>query len=117
MITRLLVLGVICLPSVTLVASQTNQKPATAAPLTSPVPVTGRGSFTCSDSAEPIRATFYKTQPGLAVLQRGSETRVAFAVVSASGAHYVGDEVSFWEAKGEATINWSGKEQRCRKNP
>lgn len=87
-------------------------------PITSLAPLApiGRASFKCANGPA-INATFYKTEPGLAVLVRGAETRVAFAVPAASGARYVGDGVSFWEARGEATVNWSGNEQRCPRQP
>src|SRR5262245_33390750 len=117
MVTIRMLVAAISLASMVRVGAQTGQGQSTAAPLKSPVAVSGRASFICVGASEPLRATFYKTQPGLAVLQRGVETRIAFTVVSASGARYVGDDVSFWEAKGEATINWSGKEQRCKKDP
>jgi membrane-bound inhibitor of C-type lysozyme len=84
--------------------------------LTSPLQPIGKGSFTC-EGAPTTTATFYKTEPGLAVLKRGTDTRIAFAVVAASGARYLGDDVSFWETRGEATINWSGVERRCSKLP
>lgn len=84
--------------------------------LTSPLAPSGRASFQCANGPA-INATFYKTEPGLVVLVRGTETRVAFAVPAASGARYVGDGVGFWEARGEATVNWSGTEQRCQRQP
>lgn len=87
-----------------------------AAALASPLAPIGRASFQCANGPA-INATFYKTEPGLVVLARGAETRVAFAAPSASGARYLGEGVSFWEARGEATITWSGTEQRCPRRP
>jgi hypothetical protein len=88
-----------------------------SAPLKSPLPPMGPFSWACEGVKEPTVTTFYKTEPGLLVLKRGAETRVAFTVISGSGARYLGDGVSFWEARGEATINWSGRDERCRRSP
>lgn len=89
---------------------------APAPSLKSPLQPVGKGSFQCAGAPVTL-TTFYNTEPGLAVLKRGTDTRVAFRVPAASGAHYVGDDVSFWEARGEATINWSGAERLCKKTP
>jgi membrane-bound inhibitor of C-type lysozyme len=56
-----------------------------------------------------------RPQPGLVVLRRGTEMRVAFGVRAASGAKCQGDEVAFWEARNEATVTWSGAEMTCRR--
>jgi membrane-bound inhibitor of C-type lysozyme len=86
-------------------------------PLKSPVAALGPFSWACEGIKESTVATFYKTEPGLLVLKRGTETRVAFNVISGSGARYLGDRVSYWEARGETTINWSGRDERCRPSP
>jgi membrane-bound inhibitor of C-type lysozyme len=85
--------------------------------LKSPVASTGPFVWACDGVRDTTIATFYKTEPGLLVLVRGTETRVAFTVLSGSGSRYVGDRVSYWEARGETTINWSGREERCRRSP
>jgi membrane-bound inhibitor of C-type lysozyme len=92
------------------------QGTSTTAPLKSPIPAMGPFSWACEGVKEPTVAMFYKSEPGLLVLKRGTETRVAFNVISGSGARYLGDGVSFWEARGEATINWSGRDERCRRS-
>ena len=81
--------------------------------LTSPVPATGPVTFQCDDGTA-LTATYYKTEPGLAVLARGGETRVAFVVRAASGAKYQGEGLLFWEARGEATVTWGQTETKCR---
>lgn len=45
---------------------------------------------------------------------RGGRTLPAFSVPAASGARYEGDAVRFWEARGEATVWWSGARLTCR---
>lgn len=82
-------------------------------------PVTRRGptTWTCGSGgagAETLRVTHYGTTPALVLLERGGVTRPAFQVVAASGARYEGDGILFWEARGEATLNWLGTEATCK---
>ncbi len=82
-------------------------------------PVTSRGPMTwiCSQAragTDTLRVTHFATTPALVLLERGGETRPAFQVVAASGARYEGDGILFWEAGGEATLNWLGTEATCR---
>ena len=85
-----------------------------AAPSFKP-PVASRGptTFICG-SGNPLRATFYQTQPATVLLEQGGVTRPAFQVRAASGSRYEGDGVLFWEARGQATLNWMGVESICR---
>jgi heat shock protein HslJ len=85
-----------------------------AAPLKSPVPPLGPVTFTCA-SGEPLRGTFYRTQPALVLLERGGVFRPAFQVKAASGTRYEGDGVLFWEARGEVTLVWMGAEASCKR--
>jgi heat shock protein HslJ len=90
------------------------QPAAAAAPsFKSPVAVRGPVTFTCP-SGDPVRATFYKTQPAMVLLERGGVTRLAFQTRSASGSRYEGDGVLFWEGRGEATLNWGGVQSICK---
>jgi hypothetical protein len=57
-----------------------------------------------------------KTQPAMVLLERGGATRPAFQVKAASGSRYEGDGLLFWEARGEATLNWNGAESICKPN-
>ena len=87
------------------------------ASLTSPVRPRGPATWTCArDGAPPemLRVTIYATQPALALLERGGVTRPAFQVKAASGSRYEGDSVLFWEARGEATLNWMGTQSTCK---
>lgn len=80
-------------------------------------PVTYRGpvTFTCANQLT-LRATFYKTQPAMVLVELGGVARPAFQVTAASGSRYEGDRVLFWEARGEATVNWMGVESTCKPN-
>lgn len=80
-----------------------------------PVSVKGPVTFACG-GGEALRATFYGTQPAMVLLQRGNVTRPAFQVRAASGSRYEGDGVLFWEARGEATLNWMGDQSTCKPN-
>ena len=83
------------------------------APFKSPVTFRGPVTFSCG-GAETLRATFYQTQPAMVLLERGGVTRAAFQVRAASGTRYEGDGVLFWEAGGQATLNWMGVESVCK---
>ena len=50
----------------------------------------------------------------MVLLERGGVTRAAFQVRAASGTRYEGDGVLFWEAGGQATLNWMGVESVCK---
>lgn len=87
-----------------------------------PKGVASRGpfKFDCTRAAgkgdkEVLTATFYETKPGLLLLTVGRETRPAFQVQSGSGAKYEGEDVMFWEARGEATVTWAGLDLKCKR--
>jgi heat shock protein HslJ len=82
--------------------------------LRSPVASKGPSAWTCTPGGEALRVTFYGTQPGMVLLERGGVTRPAFQVEAASGSRYEGDGVLFWEARGEAMLNWMGSESKCK---
>ena len=88
------------------------QPAAATASFKSPVTARGPVAFVCA--AETLQVTFYKTQPAMVLLDRGGVTRAAFQVRAASGSRYEGDGVLFWEARGEATLNWMGVESICK---
>jgi hypothetical protein len=86
-------------------------------PLKSPVPFKGPVTWLCGPAnvdANVLRVTFYETQPSMVLLERGSTARPAFQVKAASGSRYEGDGVLFWEARGEATLNWMGAASTCK---
>ena len=84
----------------------------------SPVASTGPVTYQCTSAqatGETLRATFYKTQPAMVLVERGGVVRPAFQVVAASGARYEGDALLFWDARGEASVTWSGIELTCKR--
>ena len=84
----------------------------------SPVASTGPVTYACTRAGggtSPLSATFYKTQPGMVLVEHEGRARPAFTVRAASGAKYEGQDVMFWEAHGEATVTWSGIDLRCRR--
>jgi hypothetical protein len=58
---------------------------------------------------------FYQTQPPMALVERVGRARPAFGVPPASGTKYEGQDVMFWEARGEASVLWSGTELKCQR--
>ena len=91
--------------------------PAKPGPQQSPVESKGPIHFACTQTgggSSPLTATFYQTQPALVLVERESQSRLAFQVRAASGAKYEGTNVMFWEAHGEASVTWSGNEFKCK---
>jgi heat shock protein HslJ/membrane-bound inhibitor of C-type lysozyme len=89
-------------------------------PKQSAVESLGPFTFRCqnaSGASENVTATFYETQPGLLLLVRGGQTRPAFQVAAGSGSKYEGAELAYWEHQGEAVVQWSGTELRCKTSP
>jgi len=83
----------------------------------SPVASKGPIHYACAEpggGSSPITATFYQTEPALALVERESQSRPAFRVRAASGVKYQGTDVMFWESKGEALVTWSGIELKCK---
>jgi heat shock protein HslJ/membrane-bound inhibitor of C-type lysozyme len=82
----------------------------------SPIASKGPVDWICTGGGEPLRATFYSTQPAMVLLERGGITRPAFQVKAGSGSKYEGDGVMFWEARGEAMLTWMGSEATCKRD-
>jgi heat shock protein HslJ/membrane-bound inhibitor of C-type lysozyme len=83
---------------------------------TSAVASTGPFTFVCTRdkrASGTLNATFYQTQPAMVLLSRNGVTLPAFQVVAASGTKYEGHDVMFWEARGEASVTWSGISLTC----
>ena len=84
----------------------------------SPVRFTGPFTWECAQTgggSDTLNATFFQTKPPMVLLERGGQSRVAFLVRSASGSKYEGDDVVYWEARGEAAVTWSGVELKCKR--
>jgi heat shock protein HslJ len=100
----------------------TTQAPLGSSPsgsFKSPVPSKGPVTWICGQgyaATDVLRVTFYETQPPMVLLERGGAARPAFQVKAASGSRYEGDGVLFWEARGEATLNWTGAASTCKPN-
>ncbi len=56
--------------------------------------------------ANEVITTFFETEPGTLMAERGDETSLMFAQPAASGARYAGRNETYWEHQGEATITW-----------
>jgi heat shock protein HslJ len=84
----------------------------------SPVASTGPVTYECTQTgggADTLTATFYQTQPAMVLVDHVGQTRPAFHVVAASGAKYEGQDLMFSEARGEASVNWSGVALKCKR--
>ena len=89
--------------------------PRSSAPK-SPVASRGPVDFECTQAGgdkDTLTATFYRTKPAMVLVERGNHTRPAFQVRAASGAKYEGQDLMFWDARGDARVSWSGVELKC----
>jgi len=85
--------------------------------LKSPVAFKGPVEYDCTRAgggSETLRATFYETMPAMALVEHDNQARPAFQVISADGSRYEGQDLLFWEARGEATVTWSGVDLTCK---
>jgi membrane-bound inhibitor of C-type lysozyme len=85
--------------------------------LKSPVAFKGPVEYNCTRAgggSETLRATFYETMPAMALVEHNNQARPAFQVISADGSKYEGQNLLFWEARGEATVTWSGADLACK---
>jgi len=85
--------------------------------LKSPVAFKGPVEYDCTRAgggSETLRATFYETMPAMALVEHNNQARPAFQVISADGSKYEGQNLLFWEARGEATVTWSGADLACK---
>jgi heat shock protein HslJ len=87
-------------------------------PVTVSVASTGPITFNCTQggkSSGTLQATFYQTEPAMVLVEREGRTRPAFSVPAASGAKYDAKELVFAEARGQASVIWSGVTLECRR--
>lgn len=80
----------------------------------------GPVSFSCKGLDKPLAVTFINSDPGAVAVESNGQTVALDHVEAASGARYVGrwngEEWSFWEHGGEATLGIPGKkEMTCAK--
>lgn len=77
---------------------------------------TGAGRYRCDDRPDDeVVATYFPTDPPSAVAERGDDIAVLYQQPTASGARYVGRNVSIWEHQDEAMVVWGpgSPERRC----
>jgi membrane-bound inhibitor of C-type lysozyme len=73
----------------------------------------GPVSFTCDDGSE-IVATFDNApDPATVLLVRGGQQATLPQAMSASGARYVGDDITFWNKGRDAAVDWQGRKLEC----
>jgi uncharacterized protein len=84
------------------------------------VPARGPFFYACErDPANEIVATFFDTDPAIALLERGDRTVVAYRDTAASGARYRGPDVTFWIHGDAARVVWGyeATEMSCALRP
>lgn len=71
--------------------------------------------FDCGQRDE-VTVTYFKTEPGTLIAERGDSMSLMYQEISASGARYQGRNESFWEHQGEALITWGygAEEKTCK---
>jgi heat shock protein HslJ len=87
-----------------------------AAPM-SPGASKGPVKYECTQAGgghDTLIAKFYQTTPAMVLVEHGNHTRPAFHVPAASGAKCEGQDLMFWDARGEALVTWSGVELKCK---
>lgn len=80
----------------------------------------GPVGFRCKGVAKPLAVTFINSDPGAVAVESNGQTVALDHAEAASGARYVGrwngEEWSFWEHGGEATLDVPGRpEMTCTK--
>ncbi len=82
------------------------------------VPAIASVTYFCDGNPkDEVSATFFKTDPGTLIAERGDQVSLMFQQMSASGARYQGPNESLWEHQGEALITWGygSKQMKCKK--
>jgi len=73
----------------------------------------GPVTFTCDDGSA-IEATFDNApDPATVQLVRREQTFTLPQAISASGAHYRGDGIEFWNKGRDAAVEWRGQKLQC----
>ncbi|MNZ84438.1 Membrane-bound lysozyme-inhibitor of c-type lysozyme [compost metagenome] len=84
--------------------------------------IEGKGPVFYSCDGQPakeVAATFYPTDPATAIVEFGDRSSLMYQQRAASGAKYQGQNESFWEHQGEATVVWGygAPEMKCKPRP
>lgn len=80
------------------------------------VPETGPFTFACSGGpGDELTVSFFQTDPPTLIAERGTSVSLMFQQPSASGTRYQGQNETFWEHQGEATVTWGfeAPEMKC----
>lgn len=80
------------------------------------IEATGPVFYQCDGNpAKEVAATFFRTEPPTAIVEFGDRSSLMYQQPSASGARYQGQNESFWEHQGEATVVWGyeAPEMKC----
>jgi membrane-bound inhibitor of C-type lysozyme len=73
----------------------------------------GPVTFTCDDGSA-IEATFDNAPtPATVLLVRGDQRFELPQAMSASGARYLGDDITFWNKGRDAAVEWQGTKLEC----
>ena len=73
----------------------------------------GPVTFTCDDGSA-IEATFDNApDPATVLLVRGGRQATLPQAMSASGARYVGNDITFWNKGRDAAVEWQGTKLEC----
>ena len=84
------------------------------------VPTRGPFRFACNGSPpQEIVVTWYQTDPPSGLLETARGQTTMFEITSASGTHYVGDDVALVEHQGTVTVTFgmANQELTCRQKP
>ena len=68
--------------------------------------------FTASTTGVMV-AQYFETDPPTARFSYDGRSLTAFIQRSGSGARYGGNNVSYWEHQGEASVVWFGRTMKC----
>jgi uncharacterized protein len=77
-------------------------------------PSRGPFRFVCNNDPNSVMvAQYFETDPPTARFSYDGRTLTAFIQRSGSGARYGGNNVSYWEHQGEASVVWFGRQMKC----
>lgn len=77
-------------------------------------PAKGPYTFECGpDPADRVIVKYFHTEPSTARLEHGGQTLIAWSQPAASGAKFVGQNVTFWNKGTQAQLDWLGTQLSC----
>jgi membrane-bound inhibitor of C-type lysozyme len=75
--------------------------------------VIGPVTFHCDDDSQIVAIFDNSRDPATARLVRGDQRAVVPQAVSADGARYVSDDITFWNKGDDAMVEWHGTSLDC----